>query len=213
MSQTVTFSARVFSAGRHSKDVIAVTICRQRRGAKRDPPVIAGCDLRQWRDEKDDDEISSGDAISSRPVVAHGGMELRRRKRIARKLFSLNAIKKRWPRAQVWHAVCLMDGRGERRLLRISIENTADETTLKVEGKLMGPWIGELAREWKSLLPFPEGRKLFLDLRAMTFVDRAGVETLHGIWRVTGAEILADTPLTRDFVRKIRGATLSGKRD
>jgi hypothetical protein len=92
-------------------------------------------------------------------------------------------------------------------LLRISIENKAEETTLKVEGKLMGPWIGELTREWKSLLPFPKGKKLCLDLRSMTFVDRTGVETLHGIWRQTGAEILADTPLTQDFARKIRSAT------
>lgn len=91
-------------------------------------------------------------------------------------------------------------------MLRISIENKPDETTLKVEGKLMGPWISELVREWKSLLPFPRGRKLCLDLRSMTFVDRTGVETLREIWRLTEAEILADTPLTQDFVRKIHGA-------
>ena len=96
-------------------------------------------------------------------------------------------------------------------MLRISIQNTDDETTLKIEGKLMGPWIGELTREWNSLLPFPKKKKLCLDLRSMTFVDRSGVETLHGIWRLTKAEILADTPLTRDFARKIHGATSSHK--
>jgi hypothetical protein len=92
-------------------------------------------------------------------------------------------------------------------LLRISVQNGNDELTLKVEGKLTGPWIGELTREWDSLTPFPHGKKLSLDLRGMTFVDRNGVEALGRIYGLTGAEILADTPLTQDFARKIRSTT------
>ena len=92
-------------------------------------------------------------------------------------------------------------------MLRISVQDGNDELTLKLEGKLIGPWIGELVREWDSLMPFPRGKKLSLDLRGMTFVDRNGVETLSRICGLTGAEILADTPLTQDFARKIRKTT------
>jgi hypothetical protein len=75
--------------------------------------------------------------------------------------------------------------------------------TLKLEGKLIGPWISELAREWDKLMPFPRGKKLSLDLRGMTFVDKRGVEALRRIYGHTRAEILADTPMTQDFARKI----------
>ena len=83
--------------------------------------------------------------------------------------------------------------------------------TLKLEGKLIGPWIGELTREWDSLMPFPRGKKLSLDLRGMTFVDKNGVEALRRIYGYTTAEILADTPMTQDFARKIRETTLRKK--
>ena len=90
-------------------------------------------------------------------------------------------------------------------MLRISIHDKDDETTLKLEGKLVGPWIGELVRTCDGLMPFSTGKKLCLDLRGMTFVDRKGVEMLRRIWRFTSAGILADTPLTRDFAKKICG--------
>lgn len=96
-------------------------------------------------------------------------------------------------------------------MLRISIYGTDNETTLKLEGKLIGPWIAELKREWNGLMPLPPGKKICLDLRAMTFVDRNGVEALQRIWQLTGAEILVDTPLTRDFAQKIRGTTVQEK--
>ena len=89
-------------------------------------------------------------------------------------------------------------------MLRISVQDGNNETTLKFEGKLIGPWIGELVREWDSLMPFPQGRKLSLDLRGMTFVDRNGVEALGRICGLTDAQILADTPMTQDFAKKIR---------
>ena len=92
-------------------------------------------------------------------------------------------------------------------MLRISVQDGNGELTLKLEGKLIGPWISELTREWDRLMPFLDGRKLSLDLRGMTFVDRNGVETLGRIYGLTGAEILADTPLTQDFARKIRNTT------
>jgi hypothetical protein len=96
-------------------------------------------------------------------------------------------------------------------LLRISVQDGSDGMTLKVEGKLIGPWISELTREWDSLMPFPRGKKLSLDLRGMTYVDRSGVEALRRIYGCTRAEILADTPMTQDFARKIRSTAARKK--
>ena len=49
--------------------------------------------------------------------------------------------------------------------------------TLRVEGKLRGPWVAELARACDEL----QGSlgRVSLDLSAVTFVDTAGVELLR----------------------------------
>jgi hypothetical protein len=84
-------------------------------------------------------------------------------------------------------------------MLRISIQNNADEATMKLEGKVIGPWAGELNRVWTDFKPSLGMKKLCIDLCGVTFVDEIGTRTLQKIFRGTGAEILADTPLARYF--------------
>jgi len=88
-------------------------------------------------------------------------------------------------------------------VLRISILNNTDIATFKFEGKLVGLWANELNRVWHSFEPTLGMRKLCLDMRGVTFVDDKGTEVLRRIFRSTGAEILADTPLTRHFAGKL----------
>jgi ABC-type transporter Mla MlaB component len=65
-------------------------------------------------------------------------------------------------------------------MLRISHVNAHDLVpTLKVEGKLRGPWVAELARACDELPCSVEC--LSLDLSAVTFVDSPGVELLRGL--------------------------------
>ncbi len=84
-------------------------------------------------------------------------------------------------------------------MLKISIQDEANAATLKLEGKVIGPWATELNRVWSDLRPSLGMKKLCLDLCGVTFVDKAGTRTLQKIFRRTGAEILADTPLARYF--------------
>ena len=49
--------------------------------------------------------------------------------------------------------------------------------TLKVEGKLLGPWVGELLRACAQ--PPETVGSLCLDLSAVSFVDPAGVKLLR----------------------------------
>jgi len=84
-------------------------------------------------------------------------------------------------------------------LLRISIQNDANVATLKLEGKIIGPWARELNRVWSNFKPSIGMKKLCLDLCGVTFVDKSGTRILRKIFRGTGAEILADTPLARYF--------------
>jgi hypothetical protein len=67
-------------------------------------------------------------------------------------------------------------------MLRISHERlTSLEVRLVAEGRLVGPWVGELE---KSCAPFwGNGRKLTLGLSQVQFADREGVALLHNLAR------------------------------
>ena len=84
-------------------------------------------------------------------------------------------------------------------MLRISQVNAADSIpTLKVEGRLLGPWVTELARACEAM----EGRLgcLNLDLSAVTYVDISGVELLCALRR-RGVTLAACSSLVAELLR------------
>lgn len=62
------------------------------------------------------------------------------------------------------------------RIIRIDSDGGGSVSTLRLEGKLIGPWVGELRRAYEEL-QVPAG-SLALNLSAVTFIDRAGVQLL-----------------------------------
>jgi hypothetical protein len=60
--------------------------------------------------------------------------------------------------------------------------------TLKLEGKLMGPWVGELESSCLASPVSPE--RVRLDLLDLTFVDAEGARYLDGLIR-DGARVIA----------------------
>ena len=69
--------------------------------------------------------------------------------------------------------------------------------TLKVEGKLQGPWVAELAQACDEL----QGSmgRLSLDLSAVTFVDTHGLELLRGLLK-RGVSLAACSGLVAEFL-------------
>ena len=62
-------------------------------------------------------------------------------------------------------------------MLKISQTERADHSvTLKLEGRVVGEWVGELRQVCETLLI--EGRSLKLDLADVTFADASGVAAL-----------------------------------
>jgi hypothetical protein len=82
-------------------------------------------------------------------------------------------------------------------LLRITKNCSSGTTTIKLEGKLAGPWVEEVERMW---LESPSG-PLVLDLRSVTTVDQSGKQLLGRI-AGKGASFLADTPMTKYIVEQ-----------
>jgi ABC-type transporter Mla MlaB component len=65
-------------------------------------------------------------------------------------------------------------------MLRITHAQGHDSiSTLRLEGKLLGPWVAELARSCNKLACSPDC--LRLDLSAVTFVDRPGLALLRDL--------------------------------
>jgi hypothetical protein len=88
-------------------------------------------------------------------------------------------------------------------VLRISIEPASETITFKLEGKVIGPWVTECDRAWTELQENHSSKKFRLDMRNVTFVDEQGTSLLRRIQRASGAEVLADSPLTRYFAERI----------
>ena len=61
-------------------------------------------------------------------------------------------------------------------MLRISTSGAPEGTWLTLEGQVIGPWIEELERACEPLLR--AGHALTLDLAAVSFVGREGVDLL-----------------------------------
>ena len=94
-------------------------------------------------------------------------------------------------------------------MLKISIKDDSPVATLKIEGKLVGPWATELGRTWHDLWASANQMPLRLDIRGVTFADEKGSHILREIVRETGAEILSDSPLTQYFANQAtRGGAL-----
>lgn len=74
--------------------------------------------------------------------------------------------------------------------------------TVKVEGRIAGPWVKEFRRSWSLLAGSLGSRKLVIDLRGVTHIDPAGRDTLAEIHAETGAKFLADTPMTKYFAEE-----------
>jgi hypothetical protein len=79
----------------------------------------------------------------------------------------------------------------------IDLEGSASNRTLKLEGKILGPWVDELSRACEELRIPPHS--LCLDLADVTFVDPIGVTLLDDLVR-QGATIVGCSGFIADLL-------------
>jgi hypothetical protein len=87
-------------------------------------------------------------------------------------------------------------------MLRITVFDMPNRCSIKLEGKLAGPWVAELDSTWRSLFPTLHSRPLQLDLRGVLFADETGRSLLQQIYNQKRAEFLTDSPLTQYFAEE-----------
>lgn len=71
-------------------------------------------------------------------------------------------------------------------------------TTIRLEGRLIGPWVAELKRTWLA----ENMKPLMVDMRGVTAVDQSGKQLLARM-AGRGASFLADMPMTKYIVERV----------
>ena len=87
-------------------------------------------------------------------------------------------------------------------MLRITVEEEADFTRFRLEGKLIGDWVKELERCWICVRTTEPGMRFRIDLSSVSFVDEKGKTLLESMVS-EGAELAADNPMMRSLARSI----------
>jgi hypothetical protein len=88
-------------------------------------------------------------------------------------------------------------------LLRIHIEPGPRDVTLRLEGKLIEPWVAELVTAWMELAQGPHaGRPVQIDLEAVSFVDARGKSTLAALRRL-GAGLKGSGPFIAAVIQEV----------
>lgn len=85
-------------------------------------------------------------------------------------------------------------------MLRITIDDgTQSGRTIRLEGRLVGPWVEELARLYRELLADGQAAAA-LDLRDVLFVDGAGLRLLSEL-RTRGVDLTHCPALVAEQLR------------
>ena len=84
-------------------------------------------------------------------------------------------------------------------MLRITTTETDERVTLKLEGKLSGPWAAELEQCWRTTSP---AKRLVLDLSGVTFVDPAGKKVLCAI-ATAGGQLVGSGLVPKSLIDEI----------
>jgi anti-anti-sigma regulatory factor len=87
-------------------------------------------------------------------------------------------------------------------MLRITVHDTPPVMTFQLEGRLVGPWVGELQGCWHGTLARQRRPILRVDLTGVTFIDAEGQACLAALHR-QGAELVAADCLTKALVAEI----------
>lgn len=84
-------------------------------------------------------------------------------------------------------------------MLKITTYADAARRTLKLEGRLAGPWVGELKTCWRQAA---DNQQIEIILNEVTFIDEAGRKLLaemHG----QGVELTAAGCMTKAIIEEI----------
>ena len=92
-------------------------------------------------------------------------------------------------------------------MLKISVKNEepGNRHLLEVEGRLAGPWVGELNRCWESERERTAAAAIVVRLSNVSFVDETGTDLLRKMFQA-GAKLEGSGCMVRALIAQITGA-------
>jgi hypothetical protein len=78
---------------------------------------------------------------------------------------------------------------------------------LKLEGRVTGPWVAELEQAWRSLSASLGSKRIKVDLCGVLYMNEGGRKILAEIHNTTGADLIADSPMTKYFAEEAQRAS------
>lgn len=90
--------------------------------------------------------------------------------------------------------------------MKITITETPKERKFILQGRLVGPWVGELSAAWQRTQHDPDGRACIIDLNDVTFIDKSGEWLLRTLWQ-NGAQLIATSVYTKHLVEEVEQET------
>jgi anti-anti-sigma regulatory factor len=87
-------------------------------------------------------------------------------------------------------------------MFKISVVDTRAQRRLVVEGKLSGPWVGELRSAWTNASRDLDGRKVVIDLSSLTVISREGEDAIFDLMN-QGAKFSCAGILTRHVLKEL----------
>ena len=88
-------------------------------------------------------------------------------------------------------------------MLKITVDEKPKQLTLRLEGRVAGPWVAEFNRTWHSLAPSLDSKKLSVDLRGVTQMDPEAQRLLAEIYAETGAEFQTNSLEMEFYVQEV----------
>jgi len=93
---------------------------------------------------------------------------------------------------------------GVEHTLKITINEEAQAATIRLEGRVTGPWVDEFKQAWNSLSASLGTKRLAVDLRGVTHMNSDARRILAEIHKKTGAQFLTGSPMTKYFADEAR---------
>lgn len=89
-------------------------------------------------------------------------------------------------------------------MLRITLVRESELPTLKLEGRLMGPWVSELEHTWSEALKEDgPARSVTVDLSDVTFISSEGQKLLKSML-AQGADLQSRSLMSQFIVSQIK---------
>lgn len=91
-------------------------------------------------------------------------------------------------------------------MLRITLVPKSEPPTLKLEGKLIGPWVYELNRTWSEILKHRLERSVPIDLTDVTYISSEGKKLLKSMFQ-QGADLRSRSLMTQFILGQIKNGS------